>query len=726
MQSIERMFDALQRLLATIAATAMLAVAGTAAAAPARTAHVEAELVSAKSSLVPGEPLTVALRLAMDRGWHTYWQNPGDSGLPTTIAWKLPQGIRAGAIQWPAPQALPVGPLTNYGYEGQVLLLTDLATARDSVSGSSVTLGARADWLVCKETCIPEGADLTLTLPVATRGAAAGDSPWSAAIARTRASFPQPLKGWNATATARGSIVDLVLTPVAGVAASPDLGKLRFFPYSAGKVEPSGAQALTRADASWTLALPVAVQRVGEFTRLAGVLESSAKLSDGDRVATIDVPLVGTVVASTAPESAATLPLALGASSLSLGVAVAFALVGGILLNLMPCVFPVLSLKVLGFAQHGGDRASMRRHGLAFAGGIIVSFWLLAAALLALRAAGQHLGWGFQLQSPAVVALLALLFFLMALNLSGLFEIGSVLPSSLAGWNAKNPLVNDALSGVLAVVIASPCSAPFMGAALGYALTESTGATWLVFSVLGIGMALPYLALAWFPAWRARLPKPGPWMLRLKQFLAFPLYATVIWLIWVLGAQLDNNAVGRMAAVLLLVALALWAWRTMRSGGAAGWGAVAIAGIACAVLIGAPVVSGVSDGPRTVAVDAGPWQSYTPQRVAELIGAGRPVFVDFTAAWCVTCQVNERLVLKTDAVQRAFAQDNVALVRADWTRRDREIGAALAALGRDGVPVYVLYRPQKEPLLLSELLTQQEVLAAVGTLRATGAVAAAR
>ncbi|HKW80854.1 MAG TPA: thioredoxin family protein [Casimicrobiaceae bacterium] len=721
------MLRVVHRLPATIAAVALLVVAGAAAAAPVRTAHVEAELVSAQAALVPGQPLTVALRLAMDRGWHTYWQNPGDSGLPTTIAWKLPPGISAGAIQWPAPQALPVGPLTNYGYEGQVLLLTDLAIARDSTFGSSVTLAARADWLVCKETCIPEGADLALTLPVASRGAGtSGDSPWSTAIARTRAAFPQPLTGWNATATARGSIVDLVLTPAVGVAAPADIGKLRFFPYSAGQVEPSRAQTLTRIGAGWTLALPVAVQRVGEFTRVAGVLESSARLSDRNRMASIDLPLAGTVVASALPERAAPLPLALGASGLSLGVAIAFALVGGVLLNLMPCVFPVLSLKVLRFAQHGGDRASMRRHGLAFAGGVIVSFWLLAAALIALRAAGQYLGWGFQLQSPAVVAALALLFFLMALNLSGLFEIGTLLPSSLVGWNAKNPLVNDALSGVLAVVVASPCSAPFMGAALGYALTESTGATWLVFSALGIGMALPYLALAWFPGWRARLPRPGPWMLRLKQFLAFPLYATVIWLVWVLGAQLDNNAVGRMAAALLLVALALWAWRTMRSGGAAGWGAVAIAGIACAALVGAPVVSGVAGDAQSSAADSGPWQSYTPQRVAQLIDAGRPVFVDFTAAWCVTCQVNERLVLKTDAVQQAFAQDNVALVRADWTRRDREIGAALAALGRDGVPVYVLYRPQKEPLLLSELLTQQEVLAAIGTLRSSGPVAAAK
>jgi thiol:disulfide interchange protein DsbD len=692
-------------------------------AAPVRTAHVEAELVPERSAAVPGEPLTVALRLTMDRGWHTYWQNPGDSGLPTALAWKLPPGMRAGAIQWPAPQALPVGPLTNYGYEGEVLLLADIAGIGDVGGASTVTLAARADWLVCKEICIPEGADLALTLPVATKGSGAAaptDSPWSAAIGKTRTSFPQPLKGWTASATAQGSIVDLVLTPAPGTAAPPDPGKLRFFAYGAGQIEPSGAQQLTRDGASWKLALPVAVQRVGEFTRVAGILESTTGLGGGERAAQIDIPLSGTAVAAVAPPEPQPLPLAPADNALSIGTAIAFALIGGMLLNLMPCVFPVLSLKVLGFAAHGGSRAIMHRHGLAFAAGVIASFWLLAALLVVLRAAGAQLGWGFQLQSPAVIAGLAVLFFVLALNLSGLFEIGLLLPSSLAGWGAKNPYVNDALSGVLAVVVASPCSAPFMGAALGYALTNSVGSTWVVFTVLGVGMALPYLTLAYFPAWRSRLPRPGPWMLRLRQLLAFPLYATVIWLAWILGAQLDNDAVARLAVVLLLIALALWAWQTMRAGGARAWGAAAAASVVAALIVGWPVALGVSsEGARTSVAASEPWQDYTPQRVAELVAGGQPVFVDFTAAWCVTCQVNKRLVLNTDAVRRAFTQGNVALVRADWTRRDPVIGAALAALGRDGVPVYVLYRPDKAPLLLPEILSTQAVLDAIAPPRSS-------
>ncbi len=409
---------------------------------------------------------------------------------------------------------------------------------------------------------------------------------------------------------------------------------------------------------------------------------------------------------------------ATGEAALPLLVALAFAFIGGVLLNLMPCVFPVISLKVLGFATHGNSRAAMRMHGLAFAAGVVVSFWVLAAALVALRAAGQQLGWGFQLQSPGVVTALAILFFALALNLSGLFDVRQLVPSALAGWNARNPYVNDALSGVLAVVIASPCSAPFMGAALGYALTESAPVTWVIFTALGLGMALPYVLLAFIPAWRSKLPKPGMWMLRLRQLLAFPLYATVVWLAWVLGAQLDNDAVARLGAVLLLMAFALWLWPALRNGNRI-LGAGAIAAIAAAGVIGWPLVTavpGADASPRTTVADSGPWRNYSADSVAQLTSSGRPVFVDFTAAWCVTCQVNKQLVLNDDAVQQAFAGRNVALVRADWTRRDADIGRALAALGRNGVPVYVLYRPGKAPLLLPEVLQQRMILDALATL----------
>jgi thiol:disulfide interchange protein/DsbC/DsbD-like thiol-disulfide interchange protein len=697
-------------------------VAMSATAAPVRTEHVEAELVPAATAVKPGMPLTVALRLKMDRGWHTYWQNAGDSGLPTILDWKLPSGLSAGPIQWPPPRALPVGPLVNYGYEGEVLLLTDIAVAPAFSSAAPATLSGRADWLVCKEICIPEGADLALSLPVASN--AAPHPRWGEAIARTRASLPRPLEGWSVAAAGRGPQIELVLTPSAS---EDDPGELRFFPFTAGKIEPGAPQSLSREGTTLKLTLPVASQPVGDFTRIAGVLTASRGFRQR-QAASIDAPLGGTVSAGAPPDvatalaaaatSAATPALPLPWSGAaegtpSLWIALVFALLGGVLLNLMPCVLPVLSLKVLGFAAHSDDAAAMRRHGVAFAGGVIVSFWLLAGLLLGLRAAGQQLGWGFQLQSPAVVVGLAVLFFVIALNFSGIFEVGQLLPSAISSWSARNAYVNDALSGLLAVVVASPCSAPFMGAAVGWALTAPTLATIAVFTALGLGMALPYLLLACFPAWRSKLPRPGAWMLRLKQLLAFPLYATVIWLAWVLGMQLDIDAVARLFVVLLLIAFALWAWQAMRSGAARGWGWAAVVSLAAVVAVGWPVVIAATVGgepaSKRVATDRGPWQDYAPERLQQLTAAGRAVFVDFTAAWCVTCQVNKRLVLNTDAVQQAFAQNNIALLRADWTRRDAAIGRALAALGRSGVPVYVLYRPGREPLILPEVLHQRAI-----------------
>jgi thiol:disulfide interchange protein/DsbC/DsbD-like thiol-disulfide interchange protein len=703
------------RHLPLFAAGVAALAAAAAIADPVRTAHVEAELVSAQTALVPGSPSTVALRLKMDRGWHTYWRNPGDSGLPTTIAWKLPTGLSAGPIEWPAPRALPVGPLVNYGYDDEVLLLSEIA-ATPELAGNSANLTARADWLVCKDICIPEGADLALTLPVAK--SASPDPHWAGPIAAARAALPRPLEGWSVAATGRGAEVELTLRP----RAPTELGQVHFFPYSEGKIEASGRQTLTRSGSMLTLMLPVASQRVGEFTRVAGVLTSS-KGFDGHDAAAIDVPLAGAVVAGAPPAGAATagtaLPIVEDANRVSFGVALLFALFGGALLNLMPCIFPVLSLKVLGFASHGGGAAGMRAHGLAFGGGVVLSFVALAVILVALRATGQQLGWGFQLQSPAIIVGLAILFFVLALNLSGVFEVGQLLPSAVSSWSARNSYMNDALSGLVAVVVASPCSAPFMGAALGYALAENNAATLATFTALGIGMALPYLGLAFFPAWRSKLPKPGPWMIRLRQLLAFPLYGTVIWLAWVLSMQLDNDAVARLLAVLLLIAFALWAWQTMRSGGALRWGVAAAVGLVAAAIVGWPVMAAVTadnpPAPKAIAAEKGPWQDFTPERVRELTGAGRAVFVDFTAAWCVTCQVN-KIALNSDAVRGAFAQKNVALLRADWTRRDPVIGQALASLGRNGIPVYVLYRPGREPLLLPEVLQKSTITDALATL----------
>jgi thiol:disulfide interchange protein DsbD len=577
---------------------------------------------------------------------------------------------------------------------------------------------------VCKETCIPDGADLALTLPVA--ATAATDGAWGRRIEAARAALPRALDGWKAAARGDRDRIVLTLVPPPGAA---DPGALHFFADAEARIEPSGAQPLARGDdGAYALTLPVSSALAGDFKQLTGVVTADkgfAVAGGTVKAATIDAPLVGAVVAGPKPklDAGPTLDVnaraAPSASGTTLVAALALAFLGGMILNLMPCVFPVLSLKALSLAAPGrSDGPSMRVGALAFAAGVVATFVALAALLLALRAAGEQVGWGFQLQSPGVVTALAVLFFVLALNLSGVFEFGALWTGG--GRALRNPHADAFLSGVLAVVIASPCTAPFMGAALGYALTAPAPATLAVFAVLGAGMALPFALLSWFPAWRRVLPRPGAWMARLKQVLAFPLYATVAWLVWVLGAQVDNDAVVRLLITLVVVAFALWAWRAFRGGAPGGFRVVALLAVAGAVALAWPLLRGdaaasAASAPKAGARDTA-WQPWSPARVADLSRDGVPVFVDFTAAWCVTCQVNKRLVLNDASVRAAFAQRNVALVRADWTRRDPAITQALARLGRNGVPVYVLYRPGREPLVLPEVLSKgivEDALAAI-------------
>ena len=583
---------------------------GAAAASPVRTEHVEAGLIAERTAAEPGGKLSVALRLKIVPHWHTYWRNPGDSGEPTALEWTLPKGWSAGAIQWPPPRRLPAGPLMNFGYEDEVLHLVDIAVPADAKG--PVVLKARATWLVCNpERCIPEGGEVSLVLPV---GAGEG-SPWARAIARTRASLPSKAAGLRFAAARTDAGVELEIDPPPAAAT--------YFPFSQGRIHNAGAQAWDGR----VLAIPKAQQPVGAFTRVAGLL-----VTDKEAVE-IDVPVAG----------------AAGGLS-SLGLAALFAFVGGLILNLMPCVLPVLSIKILGFAQQG-DRAAMRLHGLLYSLGVVSSFLAFAALLALLQSLGQGIGWGFQLQSPVFVALLLALFLAFALNLSGFFEFSLAMSSEL---KSKNRHIEAFLTGVLAVVVASPCTAPFMGAALGYALAGGPAEALAVFTALGAGMALPYLALAWNPQWLRWVPKPGAWMVRFKQLLSIPLYATVLWLGWVLALQ---------------------------SG----------------------LLSSASD-----------WEKFSLEKVQRYEQQGKSVFVDYTAAWCVTCQVNKQLVLSRPDVEAALRRSGLVLLRADWTRRDEEITRALAALGRKGVPVYAIYRPGQEPELLPEILTRDTVLAAMG------------
>ncbi|HSD41147.1 MAG TPA: thioredoxin family protein [Burkholderiales bacterium] len=680
----------MSRLLA-LATLALCTALAPAAAAPVRTPHVEAELIAERTAVVPGEPLTVALRLSIIPGWHTYWRNPGDSGEPTRLEWRLPAGFRAGEIEWPVPDRLPVGPLMNFGYKGEALHLVRIDAPPDLAIGTPVTLSAKAWWLVCEVHCIPEDAELSITLPVASRSDA--DPRGSGPIAAARAHLPAPasaLSDWRLTAGTAREGVALRISPPSGVA----VPGARFFPFDEGKIEPADPQQFVAADGGYRLTLARAAQPVGTFDRVAGVLVLSSSGDAAPRAFTIDVP-----VAASAP--------APSAASRGLIAALVAAFAGGLILNLMPCVLPVLAIKVLGFASHVDARTG-RRHGMFYAAGVLVSFWALAGALLALRSAGAELGWGFQLQSPVAVAALALLFFALALNLSGVFEFGSLLPSRLAAWSARRPAFDWFLTGMLAVLIAAPCTAPFMGAALGFALTADAATAFSVFTALGIGMALPYVALAWFPAWFAHMPKPGPWMVRLKQALAFPLYATVVWLAWVLGRQAGLDAVIWLLAATVIVAVAAWLAGLPGNRGPLARG---VSGLLAAGALAVAVFP--RDGAAPLLAGDGAWQPYSAQTLTALTAAGKPVFVEFTAAWCVTCQVNKKLVLSRHEVLDAFRVRGVQLVRADWTRRDPEIAQALAGIGRSGVPAYVLYRPGREPLVLPEILTRERVIEAL-------------
>lgn len=726
-----------------------MAWAGSALAQPVKTEHVTAELVAESTAVQPGQSVRIGLRLQHIPHWHTYWRNPGDSGLPTTLAWTLPMGAQAGEIDWPAPKRLPIGPLVNYGYEGDLLLPLSFTAPATARPGSTLMLQAEANWLVCRDVCIPENATLKLALPVADPGVTPGQTAVAPLFARATAQQAVPLQGWTAALQHAGSEMLLRLDRAAGAAPTAPLPAVHVFPYTEQLIEPARHE-LYRTPTGYALRLSVLANAVppatfdgiavvqgpegGPTPAVWGGPQPSAEFSAPvTAVSAITLP-VGAVriddagASGLAPREGATAPEQLGGSTAQLGVAAALllALVGGMVLNLMPCVFPVLSIKLLSLAQQGEARAGLRAHAIAYSAGVVLSFLLLAAVLLGLRAAGSAVGWGFQLQEPGVVFVLALLFFALGLNLMGAFEFGNLLPQGLAAWRAKRPAADAFGAGVLAVVAASPCTAPFMGAALGFAVTQSAPIALGIFAALGIGMALPYAALVLMPGWRARLPRPGAWMLRLKQFLAFPMFATVVWLVWVLGLQAGVDGAAKVLLALVGLGFVVWLAGVMRPGAttARALGAVATLGLAALLAWSWPG----EQAPTARAADAsrlsGPgteaeanWQPYSDDAVQQRLAQGQPVFVDFTAAWCVSCQVNKRLVLNTGATQAAFADAKVALMRADWTRRDADITAALAKLGRNGVPVYVLHRPGKEPLLLPEILTAGLVRDALATLQ---------
>ena len=669
------------------------------------TPHVNAELLLEKPSVAPGESFDVGLRLRMKDGWHTYWKHPGDSGEPTSITWNLPPGFTAGDIRWPYPQKISLAPLTTYGYEGEVMLLVPFTAAGDAKPGTTVRATADVSWMVCEKICIPEEAKLTLDVPIGA-GPVAPSEPAASAFASTRAKLPIRADAWNITASEQDGQFVLRMEPPQGVALNRDV---QFFAASGPLIEYSAPQTTSVDGRVVTMRLVRSSYLTGAPERINGIL-LAANAGRGGRPAAFefDVPLS----ASTATASPVAAPTATTAVPPTLLVALALAFAGGVILNLMPCVFPVVSLKILGFVQSAGDDPRrVRAHGLTFAAGVLVAFWALAGLLLALRAAGEEIGWGFQLQSPGFVAAMAFLLFGLGLSLAGLIEIGTPL-TRLGGAGSSSGHRASFMNGALATVVATPCTAPFMGAALGFAMTQSAVTSMLIFTALGAGMAAPYVALSAWPALLRFLPRPGVWMVRFRQLMAFPLFATVAWLAWVFGHQTGIDGVLRLLLGLTLLALGLWVWGqwvTLSAAERTKW----IARTAAAGLIVAGLVLAATSAPAATAAPSPAsgagiaWEAYSEERVAGHRAAGRPVFIDFTAAWCLTCKVNERIAFSSNEVQQLVKERNIAMLKADWTSKDPAITRALAAFGRNGVPLYVLYEadPAAQPRLLPEILS---------------------
>jgi thiol:disulfide interchange protein DsbD len=687
---------------------AFLCVAASAAFAASNSvdaAHLHVQFIVPSAQLNRGASSNAGLYFKLEPGWHVYWQNAGDSGEPPHIQWTLPNGITAGEMQFPAPSRLPLGPLMDFGYENEVLFPFSLDVANSAKPGP-LALHAKVNWLVCREVCIPGKAELEAdrVLP-ATPVQVAELSPDKEIYDRLVGQLPKSLPSTE-TAVFQPTATGFRLAVATGQRETQAV----FFPEDENILDNPAPQPVTPNATGLILDLKKDPNLTASPAQLKGVIE----LSGGRNYEIVALP---GIVAAPAPLRA--FPLAPFARIVGL------AFLGGLLLNLMPCVFPVLFLKGLALVNSGNEeKHKLRAHGFVYTIGILVSFWALVALLLALRAAGATLGWGFQFQSPVFLSLMAALLLFLGLSLAGQFEIGLTLTSAGGSLAAKQGYAGSFFTGVLAVVVATPCTAPFMGAAIGYALAQPAAVTFAVFTALALGLAAPYVALTLQPAWTRLLPRPGVWMDILKQAVSVPIFATVIGLTWVVAQAYGANLLLSLLAIFLLLAIAGWflgRWPAKR------WATV-VAGLilltALVACITAPrefaaAPASTSAQPSSGGTTAGStWQPWSADAVQHSLAAGQPVFVDFTASWCLSCQVNERVALERPEVMRAFGAAHVALFRADWTREDPAITQALTDLGRSGVPVYALYTPgQSTPQLLPQVLTPGIVIDAVAKLQ---------
>ncbi|MCG3151894.1 MAG: Thiol:disulfide interchange protein DsbD [bacterium] len=722
-------------ILAILTLVALLASSTVALAAPQRVGPLEVDLITPQQSVMPGQPLTVGLQFRLDPHWHVYWRNPGDSGLSPSLGWSLPEGFSAGELQWPYPISIPLGPLVSLGYEDEVILPVTIQVPETLPTDGTVTLAARADWLVCKEECIPGDASLILTLPVRA-DAPTLDAALAEKFEHFRNRLPVSDLGWQVGVTSTPEKIQLFLAPPEGLTTT--LKKVTFFPFESEVIEYLEPQVLQPVAGGYQLELTRSQFADGsDVTSLEGIVVSPEGWRGPGSEAAMTIAatagkpaaLTGAGGGTTTTSQGSTGSGAGNGNATTLWQALLFAFIGGMILNLMPCVLPVLSLKVFGFVKHAGqDRKQSLLHGLVFTAGVLLSFLALAVVLLVLRAGGEQVGLGFHLQSPGFLIGLSAFLFLFAMSLLGVFEIGASLTGLGSAAQAAHGLSGSFLNGVTATVVATPCTAPFMGTALGFALTQPAVGILAIFCAIGLGMSAPYVALSANPGWLKFIPKPGPWMDTFKQVMGFLLLATIAWLASVLG-QVAGSA-GMTALLWTLLFLGFGSWilqhfapvtapaRTQRN--------AQVAALVCIVgglLLGLSAVGNSASVSRpALAKEAESahgvvWESFSQDRLDALVATGeQPIFIDFTAAWCLSCQVNKKVALETTAVSEKFAELGVVTIRADWTRRDAEITRALAGYQRNSVPVYVLIPPGGEPRLLPEILTPSIVLEALETL----------
>jgi len=689
------MLRSLTRLLLALAALACAAApSGALESAPVSSPRATATLVTDLDGVGADGSVRVALRLRMAPGWHTYWRNPGEAGAPPELSLTLPEGARAGEIAWPTPRRVTEAGLTTYAYSDQVLLPVAVTFG---AAGGPAEIKAHATWLVCKDICVPEEGDFAVSLGPSAGPGPGAPSEQAALFAAFDRMMPRP-SPWEARIAADGTLW------VGGAELTPGtVTDAWFIPDRPGMIQDDAAQPLSVRQGGFTLALHPAKGFAAEGG-LSGVLSVRDRAGLQTDVALLAAP--------GQPPSMSALPV---------WRMLALAFLGGMILNLMPCVFPILAMKAVALAR-GAAHGAARAHAVSYAAGVLAAFAALGGALLAARAAGYAAGWGFQFQSPVFVAAMVWLLFGVGLNLSGVFGVGWRMAGVGQNLTGRGGHEGSFLTGLLAVLVATPCTAPFMATAIAGALAAPPAVTILVFLAMGAGLAAPYAALAALPGLSRVMPRPGPWMETLRQVLAFPMYAAAVWLLWVVSQEAGADGVLATGAGLVLVGFAAWALGRAQRHAVQGRRFFQAAALA-AVLAAAGVLGAIAIAPAGVAATvpeaggahAAKAEAFTPERLAALRASGRPVFVNMTAAWCVTCLVNERVAIRTAPVEAAFAARGIAYLKGDWTRQDAAITAFLQEHGRDGVPLYLFYPPGGAPaVVLPQILTEGIVLDRIG------------